>query len=51
MPKIGAPIEPSRVDGVEAWWRTISALERRRPAVKEDDDSTEALVAIGDPID
>lgn len=48
MPMLGAAIEPSRVEGVEAWWRRISVLERRDPLPEE---STERLVPIGDPID
>ncbi|RLB40947.1 MAG: hypothetical protein DRH30_07770, partial [Deltaproteobacteria bacterium] len=48
MPMLGAPIEPSRVEGVETWWRAISTLERRVTAT---DDTTERLIPIGDPID
>jgi hypothetical protein len=45
---LGAPVEPSRVEGIETWWRTISVLERREPI---EDDARERLVPIGDPID
>lgn len=48
MPMLGAPIEPSRVEGVETWWRTISALERIEPLEEE---APERLIPIGDPID
>ena len=48
MPMLGAPIEPSRVEGVETWWRTISALERTEPLEEE---APERLIPIGDPID
>jgi hypothetical protein len=48
MPMLGAPIEPSRVEGVETWWRAISALERRESPLE---DVPERLVPIGDPID
>lgn len=51
MPMLGAPIEPSRVEGVQTWWRTISALERSRPRERTKDDGPESLVPIGDPID
>lgn len=47
IPMLGAPIEPSRVEGVETWWRTISALEPHGAAT----DDPERLVPIGDPID
>lgn len=47
MPKIGAPIEPSRVQSVEPWWREVSALERKADPPREEG----RLVAIGDPID
>ena len=50
MPMLGAPVEPSRVEGVETWWRTISMLERREPAPATQD-AVERLVPIGDPID
>lgn len=51
MPMLGAPIEPSRVEGVQAWWRTISALERGRLREPLRDDAPQGLVSIGDPID
>jgi L-ascorbate metabolism protein UlaG (beta-lactamase superfamily) len=51
MPMLGAPIEPSRVEGVRTWWRTISALERSRPPERTKEDGPESLVPIGDPID
>jgi L-ascorbate metabolism protein UlaG (beta-lactamase superfamily) len=50
MPMIGAPIEPSRVEGVETWWRTISVLERREPPEHADRNPAQ-LMPIGDPID
>jgi len=50
MPMIGAPIEPSRVEGVETWWRTISMLERPEPLEHTERDPAQ-LVPIGDPID
>jgi L-ascorbate metabolism protein UlaG (beta-lactamase superfamily) len=48
MPMLGAPIEPSRVESVETWWRTISVLERRDPKAES---AQEHLLPIGDPID
>jgi len=50
MPMLGAPIEPSRVEEVETWWRTISALERHGTP-EAADLAPERLVPIGDPID
>ncbi len=29
MPKLGEPVEPSRVETVDPWWRAIAALERK----------------------
>jgi len=50
MPMIGAPIEPSRVEGVETWWRTISVLERAEPLGHAEKDPAQ-LMPIGDPVD
>jgi hypothetical protein len=50
MPMIGAPIEPSRVEGVETWWRTISVLEQRENRGRPEKDHAQ-LMPIGDPID
>lgn len=44
---LGAPIEPSRVEGIQTWWRTIAALEPHGAAT----DDAERLFPIGDPID
>ena len=49
MPKLGAPIEPSRVEGVEPWWREVSALEGNATPVR--DEAAERLMPIGDPVD
>jgi L-ascorbate metabolism protein UlaG (beta-lactamase superfamily) len=32
MPRLGEPIEPSRVEAVDPWWRPIAALEARASA-------------------
>jgi hypothetical protein len=29
MPRLGEPLEPTRVERVEPWWRPIAALEAR----------------------
>lgn len=45
MPRLGAPVEPSRVERVEPWWRVVGAVDERPTIV-------EPLAApIGDPID
>jgi L-ascorbate metabolism protein UlaG (beta-lactamase superfamily) len=31
MPMLGEPVEPARVERVDAWWRTITALEQEEP--------------------
>jgi L-ascorbate metabolism protein UlaG (beta-lactamase superfamily) len=51
MPMLGVPIEPSRVEGIQTWWRSISALERRDPMAHDEHEPTERLMPIGDPID
>ena len=25
MPRLGVPVEPARVEGVDPWWRTVTA--------------------------
>jgi len=29
MPRLGEPIEPSRAERVEPWWREVAALEKQ----------------------
>ncbi|HEU4405638.1 MAG TPA: hypothetical protein VFS43_10140 [Polyangiaceae bacterium] len=29
MPRLGAPVEPARVEGVEPWWRALSGVRGR----------------------
>lgn len=50
MPRLGEAVEPSRVDGVQAWWRaaavpdpTCRVLPTRRPAAPQDDGTEPAL--------
>jgi len=32
MPKLGVPVEPSRVESVDPWWRLVGAArEAERP--------------------
>jgi L-ascorbate metabolism protein UlaG (beta-lactamase superfamily) len=50
MPRLGEPVEPSRVESVDAWWRPIAALEGGR----EDANPPEAppvAQPLPDPID
>ena len=49
MPRLGEPVEPSRVEAVVPWWREIAALERRG-ARRVPDEEPEELV-LGEPID
>ena len=49
MPKLGAPIEPSRVERVEPWWREVSALESKFPPPRRP--ATQQLIPIGIPSD
>lgn len=48
MPRLGEAVEPGRVEQVEPWWRTISALEPRAPRPRE---QVVELVTVPDPID
>jgi L-ascorbate metabolism protein UlaG (beta-lactamase superfamily) len=49
MPRLGAPVEPSRAEPVEPWWRETSALEKS--AAPQDDEAPPAQLPVGDPID
>lgn len=49
MPRLGSPVEPSRHEGVEPWWRAIAALEPR--VAGEAAGAPEALEGIGEPTD
>jgi hypothetical protein len=47
MPRLGEPVEPSRADRVEPWWRQVTGAE---PVVPEEEiAATEATVQL--PID
>jgi L-ascorbate metabolism protein UlaG (beta-lactamase superfamily) len=35
MPRLGAPVEPERSEGVEPWWRSVTAGQRVRPHLAE----------------
>ncbi|MCA8910458.1 MAG: MBL fold metallo-hydrolase [Planctomycetes bacterium] len=47
MPKLGAAVEPAHTDGVDPWWRAITALEL--PAPKPETPAT--FQPLPDPID
>ncbi len=49
MPRLGEPVEPSRVERLEPWWHTVvEGRELRRPLPASDGGPQEA---IADPID
>lgn len=50
MPRLGQPVEPSRFERVDPWWRPISALAPRLPRAAEEV-AVDALAPIPDPID
>ena len=50
MPRLGAPVEPSRIERVEPWWRAVAAAGASAP-VEEERDRNGAMAPIGDPID
>jgi L-ascorbate metabolism protein UlaG (beta-lactamase superfamily) len=35
LPRLGDPVEPSRVERVEPWWREVAALEKKRAPAEE----------------
>ena len=45
MPRLGAPVEPSRVEGVEPWWRALAGAAAVVP------DAEPALEELAGPID
>jgi L-ascorbate metabolism protein UlaG (beta-lactamase superfamily) len=50
MPRLGEPVEPSRVERVDPWWRALSALEKgERPATR--DEAQLADAPLEEPID
>ncbi len=51
MPRLGEPVEPSRVERIDTWWRRTAALEKREVTVaaEETPATTEELAAW--PID
>lgn len=49
MPRLGAPVEPAHVDGVEPWWRAV-AEAAPEPAPGADDEPA-AVAPVPDPID
>jgi L-ascorbate metabolism protein UlaG (beta-lactamase superfamily) len=36
LPRLGEPVEPSRVESLEPWWREVAALENRAGAPTDD---------------
>lgn len=52
MPRLGAPVEPARVDRVDPWWRAVAALDRRAGApVEPAEDEAAGGLPVADPID
>lgn len=50
LPRLGAPVEPAREEGVEPWWREVALAEgRARPAPRVE--PAEALAPLGEPVD
>ncbi|MEP7344063.1 MAG: MBL fold metallo-hydrolase [Gemmatimonadaceae bacterium] len=44
MPRLGEPIEPSRVESVEPWWRSVSSKGAPEPVVQAESPESEAPV-------
>jgi len=51
MPKLGAPVEPAHVDKVDAWWRSVAALEKREHASGAAPEPEGEPLTAGEPID
>jgi len=51
MPRIGAPVEPTRVERVDPWWRTVAALEKKRGGAGDEVAVEGAALMTGEPID
>jgi L-ascorbate metabolism protein UlaG (beta-lactamase superfamily) len=53
MPRLGQAVEPRRVEGVEAWWRSTAALEKGRATAepKEPEEETVATEPVMWPLD
>lgn len=50
MPRLGAPVEPSRVEGVEPWWRQARAPDEP-PAQPAEPEEAPPQQPLGEPID
>lgn len=51
LPRLGQPVEPSRAEGVETWWRAVAELERRKPPARQEEPATTISASVGYPID
>ena len=51
MPRLGEPVEPSRMNELEAWWRPIAALENKDLPAREEEAPAPGTEAIEWPID
>jgi L-ascorbate metabolism protein UlaG (beta-lactamase superfamily) len=50
MPRLGEAVEPSRVDGVEPWWRSVAALDDA-PKPRHGEDGASLPIELGEPTD
>ncbi len=48
MPLLGQPVEPSRVERVDAWWRPVAALEKDAATAPAEEPAAEPML---EPID
>jgi L-ascorbate metabolism protein UlaG (beta-lactamase superfamily) len=51
MPRLGAPVEPTRVERVDPWWRSIAALEKKGRATESAKAEDGQALVGGEPID
>jgi L-ascorbate metabolism protein UlaG (beta-lactamase superfamily) len=49
MPRLGEPIEPTMTNGVEPWWRAVTALEKTRVVEEPDQEPLPAEAASWPP--
>ena len=51
MPRLGEPVEPSRVESVVPWWRTVAALESKTPSPPLDENAPAEETALRETVE
>ncbi len=50
-PVLGQPVEPSRIDGISPWWRSVVAEERAAGKTVAAPETSDDLSAVSWPVD